>query len=218
MKSSADRILTTHVGSLPRSAATIDALLRKERGESYDPHDFDRTVKEGVADVVARQTGMGIDVVSDGETGKIGYSTYVHERLTGFGGDFTPKPNRDLADHPEFRRRMALFMGAQPFKRMCCIGPIALKDTQAVHTDIAHFRAALAANPAVEGFLNAASPGVVASFLPNSALPKPRGLHPGRCRSDAARIRGHRRGWTGAAGRLPGPGHVASYGLPGPQR
>src|SRR5690349_5804763 len=162
MKRSSDRILTTHVGSLPRSAAAVEILVRKEKGESYDPKDFERTIKQGVADIVARQASIGLDVVSDGETGKIGYSTYVRERLSGFGGDVTPKPNRDLADHPEFRRRMALYMGSQPFKRVCCIGPVTLTDPQAVHTDIANLRTALAAASATEAFLNAASPGVVA--------------------------------------------------------
>ncbi len=171
MKLSSDRILTTHVGSLPRSAAAVEILVRREKGESYDPKDFDRIIKQGVAEIVGRQTGIGLDVVSDGETGKIGYSTYVRERLSGFGGDFTPKPNRDLADHPEFRRRMALYMGSQPFKRACCIGEVTLKDPQAVHNDISNFLSALGPTTATEGFLNAASPGVVASFLPNRHYP-----------------------------------------------
>lgn len=171
MKRSSDRILTTHVGSLPREAAAVEILVRKEKGENYDAGEFDRIVRDGVAGIVARQAAIGLDVVSDGEIGKIGYSTYVRERLSGFGGDFTPKPNRDLADHPEFRRRMSLYMGAQPFRRVCCIGPVALKDPQAVHRDIANFQAALQAAPAAEGFLNAASPGVVASFLPNRHYP-----------------------------------------------
>jgi 5-methyltetrahydropteroyltriglutamate--homocysteine methyltransferase len=171
MKRSSDRILTTHVGSLPRQPEVVEALVRKEKGESYDREKFDSIVRSGVADIVARQAAIGLDVVSDGETGKIGYSTYVRERLSGFGGEYTPKPNRDLADHPEFRRRMSLYLGAQPFRRVCCIGPVALRDPEAVHTDIANFRAALENASVEEGFLNAASPGVVASFLPNRYYP-----------------------------------------------
>lgn len=171
MKTSRDRILTTHVGSLPRPASVVDLLLRKENGEDYDRAALDRAIAQAVADVVRTQTDNGIDVVSDGETGKIGYSTYVKDRLTGFGGEYTPKPNRDLADYPDFRKRMALYLGAQPFKRMCCEGPIELKDPDAVRTDVAQMQAALEGSGATEGFLNSASPGVVASFLPNRHYP-----------------------------------------------
>ena len=167
MKASQDRILTTHVGSLPRPVSVIELLLRKENGEDYDRLAFESTIKTGVADVVQSQKDIGLDLVSDGEIGKIGYSTYVKDRLTGFGGEYAPKPNRDLADHPQFRQRMAKYMGAQPFKRVCCQGPVTLKDAEAVKIDIANFRSALKLASIPEGFLNAASPGVVASFLPN---------------------------------------------------
>jgi len=171
VKTSRDRILTTHVGSLPRPAAVVDLLLRKENGEAYDRTAFDDAVAQAIADIVRTQADNGIDIVSDGETGKIGYSTYVKDRLSGFGGEYTPKPNRDLADYPEFRKRMALYLGAQPFKRVCCVGPIELKDPDAVLTDIAHMGAALDNADVSEGFINAASPGVVASFLQNRYYP-----------------------------------------------
>lgn len=171
MKTSRDRILTTHVGSLPRSAAVADSLIRKDREEPYDADEFRNTIRTGVAEIVARQCTAGVDVVSDGETSKIGYSTYIKDRLTGFGGDHTPKPNLDIAPYPEFRKRMVAFMGAQSFRRTCCIGPVALKDLSAVRIDIDNLKAALAQNPATEGFLNAASPGVVASFQPNQYYP-----------------------------------------------
>jgi 5-methyltetrahydropteroyltriglutamate--homocysteine methyltransferase len=175
MKASLDRILTTHVGSLPRPVSVIELLLRKENGEDYDRLAFESTIKTGVAEVVQSQKEIGLDVVSDGEIGKIGYSTYVKDRLTGFGGEYTPKPNRDLADHPQFRQRMAKYMGAQPFKRVCCQGPVTLKDAEAVKIDIANFRSALNLASIPEGFLNAASPGVVASFLPNQFYPSHEG-------------------------------------------
>jgi 5-methyltetrahydropteroyltriglutamate--homocysteine methyltransferase len=175
MKASQDRILTTHVGSLPRPVSVIELLLRKENGEDYDRLAFESTIKTGVADVVQSQKDIGLDLVSDGEIGKIGYSTYVKDRLTGFGGEYTPKPNRDLADHPQFRQRMAKYMGAQPFKRVCCQGPVTLKDAEAVKIDIANFRSALKLASIPEGFLNAASPGVVASFLPNQFYASPEG-------------------------------------------
>src|SRR5215472_14685525 len=152
MKLSTDRILTTHVGSLPRSAAVTDVLLRKERGESYDRAEFDRVVREAVVDIVARQVAAGIDVVSDGETAKIGYATYIKDRLSGFGGENTAKPHLDLRDHPDLRKRMTAFTGPQTFRRLCCIGPVALVDAQAAGKDIANFRAAVARYAPAEGF------------------------------------------------------------------
>lgn len=171
MKLSTDRILTTHVGSLPRSAAVTEMLLRKERGEAYEPEAFERVMREGVMETVARQVETGIDVVSDGETAKIGYATYIKDRLSGFGGESAARPHLDLRDHPELRQRMTAFTGPQTFKRLCCIGPVALKDPGAVRADIAHFRAALERTPATDAFLNAASPGVVSSFQPNRHYP-----------------------------------------------
>src|SRR5262245_25695010 len=110
MKLSTDRILTTHVGSLPRPDALADPLLRKDQRQPYAHAGFDNAVRQAVADIVARQVAIGVDVVSDGEASKIGYATYIKERLTGFGGEnFVPKPQRDLADYPAFRERMVQF-------------------------------------------------------------------------------------------------------------
>lgn len=171
MKLSTDRILTTHVGSLPRTGPITDLLLRKERGESYDSAEFERAVHDAVADVVKRQVAVGIDVISDGETSKIGYATYIKDRLSGFGGENTAKPHLDLRDHPDLRKRMTAFTGPQTFKRLCCVGPIELTDRTAVQQDIAHFRQALQQVNATEGFMNAASPGIVSSFQPNKYYP-----------------------------------------------
>ncbi|HXS28151.1 MAG TPA: cobalamin-independent methionine synthase II family protein [Steroidobacteraceae bacterium] len=167
MKLSRDRILTTHVGSLPRSGALTGVLLKKERGEAYETGELDRVVREAVLEIVARQVATGIDVVSDGEAGKIGYATYIKDRLAGFGGESTARPHLDLKDHPELRKRMIAFTGPQTFKRLCCVAPVRLEDREAVHKDIANFRAALERTPATDAFLNAASPGVVSSFQPN---------------------------------------------------
>jgi 5-methyltetrahydropteroyltriglutamate--homocysteine methyltransferase len=171
MKTSRERILTTHVGSLPRPDRAVTLLLHKERGEPYDVAEFDRVMRQAVADIVKHQVDIGLDVVSDGETSKIGYSTYIKDRLTGFGGEYSPKPHLDVADYPELRKRMAAFLGPQTFRRMTCVAPVSIKDGAAVKSDIENFRAALAASRAPEGFLNAASPGVVASFLPNRYYP-----------------------------------------------
>jgi 5-methyltetrahydropteroyltriglutamate--homocysteine methyltransferase len=168
MKASTDRILTTHVGSLPRPPAVVDCLVRKEKGDAHDAAAFARTMRQGVADIVRRQAEAGIDVVSDGETSKISYSTYIKDRYSGFSGEYTPKTHLDLRDHPEFRERMKAFLGPRHEKRLLCTAPVALKDRSLLEQDLANFRAALEATPRTEGFLNAASPGVVAAFMPNS--------------------------------------------------
>jgi 5-methyltetrahydropteroyltriglutamate--homocysteine methyltransferase len=174
MKRSTDRILTTHVGSLPRPPGIVDFLMKKEKGEAYDAAAFDAAMTRAVADVVKRQADIGIDVVSDGETSKISYSTYVTDRLTGFsneGSTETARPHLDLAPFPEFVRRMGLLTGPRPFKRVSCVGPVALRDRSALEHDLDNMRHATDAAKPIDAFLNAASPGVVATFLPNRHYP-----------------------------------------------
>src|SRR5262245_19053586 len=146
MKLSSDRILTTHVGSLPRSAAVLDFLYKKENGEPYDPPAFAAAVRGGVAEAVAKQRAAGIDIVSDGETGKVGYATYIKDRLSGFQGHFTRPPHLDLAPYPELREALGRMLGKQQFKRAACVGPIELVDRDAVKTDISNMSAAIATN------------------------------------------------------------------------
>ncbi len=171
MKLSTDRILTTHVGSLPRSAALSALLVKKDRGEEYDRAALERMVRDETVGIVKRQVATGIDVVSDGETGKVGYSTYIHERLTGFSGSNTTKPHLDVAPYPEFRRRIALMVGTPGLVRMLCTGAVAVKDHDAAKKDVANFRAAIDAAKPVDAFMTAASPGVVSSFQPNQFYP-----------------------------------------------
>src|SRR5271157_6004240 len=162
MKLSTDRILTTHVGSLPRPKLVVDLLVRKDHGEAYDAAELDREVRQAVADIVARQVAIGIDVVSDGETSKIGYATYIKERLTGFGGEnFVPKPQRDLAGYPDFRQRMIQFTGPQVFRRLCCVGPVTRHDHVSAKQDIANLKAAIDKSKPTDAFMPAASPGVI---------------------------------------------------------
>lgn len=170
MQRSRDRILVTHVGSLPRTPAVVESLIRKEKGEGAGAA-FERAMREGVAEVVRRQAETGIDVVSDGETSKISYSTYIKDRYSGYGGEHFPRTHLDLREHPEFRERMKAFLGPRHEKRMQCVAPVALSDRGPLEQDLANFRAALAATPVAEGFLNAASPGVVALFMPNAYYP-----------------------------------------------
>jgi 5-methyltetrahydropteroyltriglutamate--homocysteine methyltransferase len=171
VKLSADRILTTHVGSLPRGAALVEQLYKKENGEPYDPAELDAEVARAVDDVVARQVAVGIDVVSDGETSKVGYSTYIKDRLSGFDGHYPRPPHLDLAPHPEFRDAMVRMIGKQTFKRAGCVGPIELTDRDAMRKDVANLRAAVDKHRPAEAFMNAASPGVISSFQSNHYYP-----------------------------------------------
>src|SRR5262245_41861847 len=124
-----------------------------------------------VSDTVTSQVDTGIDIVSDGETSKIGYATYIKDRLTGFDGDNPRQIPLDLQAYPDFRARMAVFAGKQSFKRQSCVGPIEFIGYSDLEKDIARFRAFLDRNSAVEGFMNAASPGVVSAFQPNKYYP-----------------------------------------------
>lgn len=168
MKISTDRILTTHVGSLPRSGEVVALLYKKDSGEPYDADQFDEAIARGVASAVAKQVAAGIDIVSDGETSKVGYSTYIKDRLSGFDGHYPRPPHLDLAPYPELREALGRMLGKQSFKRAACVGPIELVDRSAMQKDLANLRAALAAHHgAVEAFMNAASPGVISSFQSN---------------------------------------------------
>ncbi len=128
---------------------------------------------------VAKQKEIGIDIPSDGEAGKVSYSTYMMDRLTGFGGDNERRVALDLQDYPEFREKMARVTGKQEFRRASCIGSIAVKDMKPLETDIANMKAAMKASGIEEGFLNSASPGLVTAFQPNQYLSEPRGLSRG---------------------------------------
>ena len=104
MRTSSDRILTTHVGSLPRSQAVTDVLFGREKGELPDRPAAAKVITDAVSAVVRRQVETGVDIVSDGETNKISYATYIADRFAGFGGDTPREPGQDLVeftlDHP----------------------------------------------------------------------------------------------------------------------
>jgi 5-methyltetrahydropteroyltriglutamate--homocysteine methyltransferase len=170
MTTSSSRILTSHVGSLPRPHALVNFLEKRQNSVPYDGAAFDRAVAQFVAALVKRQVDTGIDIVSDGEASKMSYATYVRNRLTGFADASqveSSKPHLDLKPFPEFQRRMTLLTGTRRFKRVACVGPVALQDREALQKDLAHMQAAVDVAKPFGTFLNAASPGVVASFLPN---------------------------------------------------
>lgn len=165
-------IPTTHVGSLPRGAELVPLLLARDHGEPYDQGEFDRLVQAAVDEAVRNQVAAGVSIVSDGELGKVGYSTYVVERLSGFGGHSDRKPARDLAELPDLRKKLAAIMGAQEFTRACCIGPVRLRTLAPCHEDIQRFRLALERHGgSIRGFMNAASPGLITAFQPNAYYP-----------------------------------------------
>ena len=160
-------ILTTHVGSLPRSQRAVDLIFARERGESFDRAVFESTMAEEVEAIVERQVASGIDVVSDGETSKIGYATYVKDRYTGFGGDSPRNAPADLKQFPAYLERIARSGGTPKISRPCCIDEVRLRDHADLEADIRHFQAAIENHQTPVGFMNAASPGVVALFLQN---------------------------------------------------
>jgi len=165
MQLNSDRILTTHVGSLPRTAAVTDVVFAREQGES--PPEGDQVIAAAVDAVVARQKRVGIDIVSDGEMSKISYATYIKDRVTGFDGDSERNPPQDLEEYPSFLARVAQSGGTPTYRRPCCVGAIAVKDSAPLRLDIENLQAAVTAHQPTGAFMNAASPGVIALFQPN---------------------------------------------------
>jgi len=166
MQRSTDRILTTHVGSLPRTQAVTDVLFARAAGRPDEPG-ADDTIANAVKEVVKRQVDVGIDIVSDGEMSKISYATYVSERLAGFDGDTPREPGQDLVEFPGLLKKLAERGATAKYRRPRCVGPVRVKDTRPLATDLENLKSAKAAAPAQEAFMNAASPGVVALFQPN---------------------------------------------------
>jgi len=168
MKTSIERILTTHVGSLPRPQNVVDFLFAEDRGEAYDRAQYDETMREAVALTARRQTGSGVDIVSDGEMSKISYATYIRHRLTGFVPGNVPRATpQDLDDVPAFRDKLVAEGHSPKYLRPVCKGPIAVRSLDSLYKDIANLKDAVAHAGAVEGFMNAASPGTIAVFQPN---------------------------------------------------
>ena len=167
MRLSTDRILTTHVGSLPRPDALADMLLAKDGGDAVDEAEFAQTVRDAVSNIVSKQVSVGIDIVSDGEMSKIGYSTYIKDRCDGFSGDSPRRPPADLERFPAYMERSAQQNQAPAITRPCCTGEVKIKTRVPLETDIENFRSALSNSNALEGFMNASSPGVINAFLPN---------------------------------------------------
>ena len=180
MKLSTDRILTTHVGSLPRPADLLAFLEARETGRELDQARFDGCLAASVDEIVKKQVAAGIDSVCDGELGKISYTFYVRHRLSGIGtfrGAEVDKPpqtgaHRDLLDDPDAAERLVQGRGGTSwFAREavpCCVGPVSYRDRRPLDTDLKNLAAACAAAHPGEAFMNAASPGVLTKFVPDT--------------------------------------------------
>lgn len=165
------RIPTTHVGSLPRSKEVTDLVFAVERGEPVDLREFNKVIGDAVADAVTKQVACGIDIVSDGEMSKISYATYIKDRITGFDGDSPRTPPADLEMFPGFMARQDKGGGTPTYRRPKCIGDVHTKTLAPLEDDVAHMKSALANYSQVAGFMNSASPGVIALFQPNEYYP-----------------------------------------------
>jgi 5-methyltetrahydropteroyltriglutamate--homocysteine methyltransferase len=171
MKRSTRRILTTHTGSLPRPQDLLAIITAKEAGEPYDRAAFNASVRSAVNEIVGKQAEAGVDVINDGEMSKPGYSNYIKDRMTGFGGESVglgsgPPQLGDLRDFPEYARR--LFPGVSSIlKTPACTGPISYQDIRDLNLDITNLKEAALRVKAEEVFMSAASPGVISLFLPD---------------------------------------------------
>lgn len=161
------KILTSHVGSLPRSQEVVDFIFARENEKPYDRAAFDVCMAAACAETVRRQVEAGVDIVSDGETSKISYATYVKDRYTGFSGDSPRNAPGDLKLFPGFLKRLADEGGTPQYARPMCTGPVESKGQDELISDINNMKTAMAMHGATRGFMNAASPGVISLFLQN---------------------------------------------------
>lgn len=173
MLKSEDRILTTHVGSLPRNPRLADLLIRQERGEAIDERALEREAEAAVAHVVERQLAAGIDVGNDGEQPRVGFQTYVPQRMKGFGGESqrpTPQDMREFPAYAALRRQRGLGNGAKIFNAPRALGPLSYEDFSAVRGECEMFERAAARAPRrfAERFMTAAAPGIIATTMLNA--------------------------------------------------
>ncbi len=161
------RILTSHVGSLPRTQDVVDFIFARENEEAFDQNVFDSCMRHACAETVRRQADAGIDIVSDGETSKISYATYVKDRYTGFSGDSPRNAPGDLKLFPSFLERLANAGGTPQYARPMCTGEVVAKGQDELQKDIDNLKAGMKSSGIQRGFMNAASPGVISLFLQN---------------------------------------------------
>ncbi len=161
------KVLTTHVGSLPRTQDVVDFIFARENDKPYDQNEFDSCMSKACSETVRKQVDAGVDIVSDGETSKISYATYVKDRYTGFSGDSERNAPGDLKLFPGFLKRLADDGGTPQYARPKCTGEVKSKGQGELNKDITNLKSAMKEHGAKRGFMNAASPGVISLFLQN---------------------------------------------------
>jgi 5-methyltetrahydropteroyltriglutamate--homocysteine methyltransferase len=171
MKRSSNRFLTTHVGSLPRPDALVKTMFAKEEGVPIDKTALNAQIRSTVDDIIAKQAACGVDVVSDGEMSKPSYATYVKDRLTGFNGESNTFVYQDVAEFPNLHNRVFGDPGRSRRKTPACTGPIKMQDHESGEADIKNMKDALARYKHADGFMGAASPGVISLFFANQYYP-----------------------------------------------
>ena len=167
MKRSTERFLTTHTGSLPRPDDLIRMMYAKEEGVPVDAPALSARVRSAVAEVVKKQADAGVDLINDGELSKPSYATYIKDRLNGFGGTGNTFVYQDLAEFPKLAQKVFGDPGRSRRKTPACNAPISVRDAAAARTDVDNLKTALSGVKAAEGFMSAASPGVVSLFFRN---------------------------------------------------
>jgi len=161
------KISVTHVGSLPRKQEVVDFIFARENNQKYNQDDFDNVMNKAVLETVKRQVDSGVDIVSDGETSKISYATYVKDRYNGFSGDSPRNPPADLKLFPSFLKRLADDGGTPTYARPMCTDRVSSKGQIDLNKDIFNLKTAMKICNVSKGFMNAASPGVISLFLQN---------------------------------------------------
>ena len=162
----ADRILTTHTGSLPRTAKVVEQLIAEEKKPGTHRAELQAAVREAVAGVVRKQVECGLDIINDGEQGRTDYTVHVLKRLTGYEGESAPPMGTGEPEFPELAEILKHF--ASPFQhRPACSGPVAWKDWPAAQADINLAKAALQGTKAEDIFMTSPSPGQIARYLKN---------------------------------------------------
>ena len=161
------KISVTHVGSLPRKQEVVDFIFARENNKKYNQDDFDNVMSRAVLETVKKQVDSGVDIVSDGETSKISYATYVKDRYNGFSGDSPRNPPADLKMFPSFLKRLANDGGTPTYARPMCTERVSSKGQVDLNKDIFNLQTAMKMHNVSRGFMNAASPGVISLFLQN---------------------------------------------------
>ena len=161
------KISVTHVGSLPRKQEVVDFIFARENNQKYNQDDFDNVMNKAVLETVKKQVDSGVDIVSDGETSKISYATYVKDRYNGFSGDSPRNPPADLKMFPSFLKRLADDGGTPTYARPMCTDRVSSKGQVDLNKDIFNLKTAMKICNVSKGFMNAASPGVISLFLQN---------------------------------------------------